>query len=121
MYSREAIRAGDLDRKIAIEALAPPVDDGMRSKPGGWFGVAERWAALTPLSGAERVAAAENAAFQTLKFRVRRDAVTRSISPKSYRLVYRDETFDVQEVQEVGKSGFDLLVTGRADGSAAAA
>jgi SPP1 family predicted phage head-tail adaptor len=110
------ITAGRLDRRITIQVKGPAVDDGLRAKPSGWLDVAQRSAELTVLSGAERVAAAENAAFQTLKFRVRRDSLTAAIGPKSHRLIYRGEPYDVQEVQEVGKSGFDVLVTGRGDG-----
>jgi head-tail adaptor len=109
------IAAGRLDRRIIIEVKGPAADDGMRAKPSGWLGVGKRWAGLTPLSGAERVAAAENAAFQTLKFRVRRDSLTVTIGPKSHRVIYRGEPYDVQDVQEVGKSGLDLLVAGRGD------
>jgi SPP1 family predicted phage head-tail adaptor len=111
------IAAGRLDRRIIIEVKGPAADDGTRAKPSGWLEVGKRWAELTPLGGAERVAAAENVAFQTLKFRVRRDSLTIGIGPKSHRIVYRGEPYDVQDVQEVGKSGFDLVVTGRGDGA----
>jgi head-tail adaptor len=110
------IAAGRLDRRIIIEAKGPAVDNGLRSEPSGWLECGKRLAEMTPLSGAERVAAAENAAFQTLKFRVRRDSLTATIGPKSHRLLYRDQPYAVQEVQEVGKSALDLLVTGRGDG-----
>lgn len=109
------MKAGKLDRRVTILGMGPATDDGLRVKAGGWFKLYDRWAELTPLTGAERVAAAENAAFETLKFRVRRDQKTILIGPKTNRLIYRGEPFDIQAVQEVGREALDLLVTGRAD------
>lgn len=110
------MRAGTLDRRIAIEAKGMPVDDGMRSKDGEWEEIGKRWAALTPLSGAERVVAAENAAVATLKFRVRHDSLTAILDPAQHRIVYDGTAYDLKDVSEVGRrEGYDLLVTGRAD------
>lgn len=103
-----------------IEVKGPSTDDGTRSVTGGWFEAGGRWASLTPLTGAERVAAAENAAVETLKFRVRRDSLTTGIGPGTHRLQYNDRAYDIQAKQEVEKHAFDLLVTGRADQPATA-
>jgi head-tail adaptor len=110
------MRAGQLDRRIAILTVEPAVDDGMRSKPGGWAEIAKRWAALTPLTGAERVVAAENAAVETLKFRVRRDSLTVVIKPGTHRIAYLELPYDIEAKLEYGRDGFELLVTGRSDG-----
>jgi head-tail adaptor len=93
--SNRAMKAGKLDRRVTIEGMGPATDDGLRVKPGGWFKLYDRWAELTPLTGAERVAAAENAAFETLKFRIRRDQKTILIGAKTNRLIYRGEPFDI--------------------------
>lgn len=109
------MRAGQLDRRISILAVGETVDDGMRSKPGEWAEIAKRFAELTPLSGAERVVAAENAAVETLKFRVRRDSLTDSLNPADHRIGYRGRSYDLTSKNEVARQGYDLLVTGRAD------
>lgn len=112
------MRAGAMDRRIAILAIGETVDDGMRAKPGEWVETAKRWAELTPLSGAERVVAAENAAVETLKFRVRRDSLTVTLDPALNRIGYGGRTYDLTDRQEVGRHAFDLLVSGRADAGA---
>lgn len=110
-----SVGAGRLDRRLKIEVMGPEINDGLGPKPGGWLALCTRWAELTPLSGAERVAAAENAAFETLKFRIRRDSVTEAIGPKTHRVRYNRRTYDIQGRLEVGKRALDLLVAGRAD------
>lgn len=113
------MRAGNLNRRIAILAIGASVDDGLRVLPGGWEEIGKRWAELTPLSGAERVVAAEKEAVETLKFRVRRDALTSAIAPGTHRIGYGARTYEVQDKQEVALAGFDLVVSGRSDGGAA--
>lgn len=110
------MRTGTLDRRITIQAKGPPVDDGMRTKDGEWVEIGNRWAALTPLSGAERVVAAEKEAVSTLKFRVRRDSLTKSLNPALHRIVYLGVAYDLKDVAEFERQGIDLLVEGRADG-----
>jgi head-tail adaptor len=86
-----ALKPGDLDHRITIEALGPEVDDGMRVKPGGWFEVGRVFAGVSPLSGGERIAAGENAAFQLQKFRIRRPKAF-TITAKQNRLIYASRT-----------------------------
>jgi hypothetical protein len=66
------MRAGALDRRITIEVMGPATDDGTRVKPGEWLDLGPAPPQVSPLSGGERIAAGENAAFRTLKFRLRR-------------------------------------------------
>lgn len=109
------IAAGKLDRRITIEVIGPATDDGMRSKPGGWLKLCDRWAALMPLTGAERVAAAEKSAVVTQRFRIRRDS---SFTPNAsaYRIRYAGQIYDLVLVQEVGKSAWELTGTAAGDG-----
>jgi head-tail adaptor len=109
------VEAGRFDRRVIIEKKAAAVDDGMRAKPGGWFEHCRRWANLMPQMGVEKVAAAENAAFETLRFRLRRDSATIVIAAGTHRLLYRERPYDIQNVAEIGKDQIELIVTGRAD------
>lgn len=111
---RSLMQAGLLDRTITIEQLAPATDDGMRVKPAGWMLLCTRKAALEPLSGSEKLAAAEKSAFQTLKFRIRRPKFT--IDPKLHRIVYRGLACDIAVVEEVRRDELNLTATARADG-----
>jgi head-tail adaptor len=112
------INAGRLDRRITIERLGPKVDNGLRVENGGWFEVCERFAALQPLSGAERVVAAENAAVRTQKFRIRRPA-SFTLEPGSYRLRYGGLPYDITDVQEVDRGWLDVVGTARAESATA--
>lgn len=108
------INAGRLDRRITIEKMGPATDDGLRVKEGGWLEVCRRFAALQPLSGAERVVAAENSAMRTQKFRIRRPKAF-AIEPKTFRFWYGGLPYNLTDVQEIDRSWLDLIGTTRAD------
>lgn len=108
------MQAGRLDRRIRIEEIGLEVDDGLRTKPGGWFKLHECWAELVPLSGAEKMAAGEGAAFRTLKFRIRRPRSVRAIAAKD-RLVYDNQVHDIAAAFPVGRDGLEILCVARAD------
>lgn len=109
------MKAGKLDRRVTIEVMGPATDDGLRAKAGGWFKLCDRWAALSPLGGAERIAAGEGAAFQMQKFRFRRSA-SLTITPDRHRLRYRGQIFDIVAVEEAsGKEAWDVTASARAD------
>lgn len=110
------INAGRLDRRITIERMGPSTDDGLRVKEGDWFEVGKRFAALQPLSGAERVVAAENAAVRTQKFRIRRPKAF-NIDPKTHRFWYGGLSYNITDVQEIDRAWLDLVGTARADAS----
>jgi SPP1 family predicted phage head-tail adaptor len=107
------MQAGRLDRRITIEEIGAATDDGLRSKPGGWLPLIKCFAQLLPLTGAERIAAGENAAFQTQIFRVRRYASV-AITSKN-RIVYGRRVYDIVEVREVDRDGYDLVGVARSD------
>lgn len=52
------MRAGDLRHRILFQKLVPGVDpETQEPLPGVWVDVAKLWAAVTPLSGREFIAA----------------------------------------------------------------
>jgi SPP1 family predicted phage head-tail adaptor len=65
--------AGEFDRRILLQRRTE-LDDGLATVPGGWSDIATVWAKLIPMSGKEMLAAAENAAFANVRFKIRRDS-----------------------------------------------
>lgn len=106
--------AGALDRRITLQAISASTDDGMRVVPGGWDNLCDVFAGLSPLSGGEKIAAGEVAAFQMQKFRVRKPKAF-TVGAGQNRIVYAGTTYDITEVQEVGRDSLDLIATARAD------
>lgn len=108
------MEAGRRDRRIRIEYPGPEVDDGLRTKLGGWLKLCDRWAEYAPLNGAERVAAAEKAGFTTLKFRFRKPIAVGPISTV-HRVVYRSKNYDIISVLELDREDLEVVCVSRSD------
>ncbi len=65
--------AGEFDRKITLQRMTE-ADDGFATAPSDWANIATISAKLIPMSGKEMLAAAENAAFANVRFKIRRDS-----------------------------------------------
>lgn len=108
------MEAGRRDRRIRIEYQGPEVDDGLRSKPGGWLLFSRRWAQFVPLTGSERMAAAENAGSRTLKFRFRKPKSKGPITT-AMRLIYREAFHDIISVLDLERDEVEVMCVGRSD------
>jgi SPP1 family predicted phage head-tail adaptor len=103
------IRAGSLDRRIAIEARTiSRRQDG--SEVIGWSSVGETWAQVTPLKGQERYNAGAEQPEYDFKIRIRwREGLSSGM-----RVVLDGRILDIKSVLEVGRrEGLDLLCSGQ--------
>lgn len=93
------MRAGQLDRRITIQQFATS-PDSFGQPIETWTDVAVVWAQITAESGGESYAAEQRTAKQVVTFTVRYRA---GIRPKSHRVVYDGEIYDVENVEEIGR------------------
>jgi SPP1 family predicted phage head-tail adaptor len=98
--------AGEFDRRILLQRRTE-LDDGLATVPGGWSDIATVWAKLIPMSGKEMLAAAENAAFASVRFKIRRDSNWSDLNATD-RLMFEDKAHDMVSVRSEGR-GFYLI------------
>lgn len=72
--------AGEFDRKITLQRKLTS-DDGYSTVDNEWRNIcAPIWAKFIPVSGKEILAAAENAAFANVRYKIRRDSLWSDIN-----------------------------------------
>lgn len=73
--------AGKLDRRVSIMRLGAESDDGYTtSQP--WIEIGTRWASFSPQVGKEAIEAAGKDGVEAVRFRMRHDSLTRTITEK---------------------------------------
>ena len=89
--------AGDFDRRITLQRLGLPVDDGFTKAPGAWSPLATVWAQLVPYQrpSKEHVAAGEYSAESYIIWRIRKDRVWADLNAKD-QLVYRGVVHNIR-------------------------
>lgn len=108
------MRAGQLDRRVTIEAVTRTTDPAGQATET-WAPVATVWAAVWQLSATERAARPQTAAEETRRFRIR---WTRAWTPTpgDHRIVYAGRVFDIQGVAEIGRrEGWEITATAKVD------
>ena len=107
--------AGELDRRITLQR-ASETEDGYGTVTGDWADIATVWAKLMPMSGAERLAASENAAFANVRFKIRKSSDVSDLNAKD-RLVFDSVTHNIANVRQEGRSFLVIDAVARADNS----
>jgi SPP1 family predicted phage head-tail adaptor len=107
--------AGKLDRRVTLQRQGAETDNGYGPVPGAWAELAEVWAEMMPLSGAERIAAAENAAYANVRFRIRKSSTVDSLNA-SDRLLFDGLAHDIANVRLDGRAYIIVDATARGDG-----
>lgn len=105
--------AGQLDRKITLQRRTE-ADDGYATAPSGWENIARVSAKLIPMSGKEMLAAAENAAFANVRFKIRRDSSWSDLNAAD-RLLFDDLPHDIISVRQEGRGFFLIDAVARGD------
>jgi head-tail adaptor len=99
------MRIGKLDRRVRIERMGIPVDDGYTSRPAGWLPLAEIWCNVAPVSGREAASSNQTDAFALTKFTIRWSTMVADINPKD-RLEYppgSEAHYDIKSAIEIGR------------------
>jgi len=105
------VTAGKLDRRIIIER-ATFVLDAFGAAIPSWDEVATVWAEVTPISDAERWAAAEIAATVTTRFRIRWGV---GVTVQD-RIRFEGRLYDISGTKEVGRRQWqELTASARAE------
>lgn len=108
------MNAGQRDRRITIEAIGPAVDDGVRTKPGGWLKLYDRWAQLLPGGGGERAGAGEIAGVGRRQFRFLRSR-SKPLPTTAMRLVFDGQLHDIVDVVTVDRHEVEVTCVVRTD------
>jgi SPP1 family predicted phage head-tail adaptor len=110
------VRAGRLDRQITIEAVTyTTADDG--SQVESWATLTTCFAQRETQSAIERFAAAQTVAEVDTLWRIRwNNDLMQVLSPKLHRIVYRDQTYNILGLVEIGrKEGVHVPCKSRGD------
>jgi SPP1 family predicted phage head-tail adaptor len=108
--------AGELDRKITLQRQGADFDNGLGTEPGEWATLASVWAKLMPMSGAERLAALENAAFASVRFLIRKSSDVEDLNAKD-RLLFNTVAHNIVNVREDGRAFLVIDAVARGDGA----
>lgn len=110
------MNASQRDRRIRIEAIGPAVDDGVRTKPGGWLKLYDRWSQLMPDIGSERASAGEVAGVGRRRFRFLKSRSQR-LPTSADRLVYPidGQIHDIIDVVLVDRDAVEVTCLVRID------
>lgn len=93
------MRIGSMDRRIVLQRLIATGVTDLNEAVTDWQAFATVWAALTPLSEAERVEAAKKTATRSIRFRVRwRDDVD-----ETARILHDGLAYEITGVREIGR------------------
>ena len=101
--------AGELDRRITLQRQGAETDDGYTTLPGAWEDLADVWAKLMPLAGAEKVAALENAGSARRKFKVRKSTAIADLNAKD-RIEYPIGSENYHDIVDVAPLGRAFLI-----------
>lgn len=96
------MRAGLLDRRVSIQRQGEPIDDGVTTVPGGWIEVGTRKAQVIRSRGREVFENLGRESEVPVTFVMRSDTLTRSITVTD-KIVFEEQSFDIQSVQEIGR------------------
>lgn len=108
------VGAGALDRRITIQVRTDTSVDGQTLT--SWTNLAEVAASLTPTGGTEMYVAGQRMANDIIRWRIRwREDI--ALSSKMHRIVFHGLTYDITNVNEVGRRAFwDVDGIARAQG-----
>lgn len=108
------MKAGDLDRRIAIERATETQDD-FGEPIQTWATLATVWASKEDIRDTERFMAQQVGAEVTTRFQIRYSATVASVNPKD-RVVYDGRVYDIAGVKEIGRrEGLEITAVARAD------
>ncbi|XUU60645.1 head-tail adaptor protein [Erythrobacter sp. HA6-11] len=104
------MRAGKLDRVVAIERRGPAQHDGRSRKPGPWGTVGKRRASVQPARGRETQEAEGRSGQQPMSFWFRYDRVTSSVTEQDS-LVHEGRRYEITAPpMEVGRrEGIEVI------------
>lgn len=105
--------AGQFDKRITLQQ-PQTADDGYATEANGHLDIATVWAKLIPISGAERIAAGQEAAFRKLRFKIRRDSLWSELN-EAWQIQFEGKPYDIDAVQSEGRGFYLLDVSGRGD------
>jgi SPP1 family predicted phage head-tail adaptor len=109
------MQAGKLDRRVTLQREGVETDDGYSTQPGAFEMLADVWARLVPLTGAERATADETAAYGKINIEIRKDSSWADLNAKD-RFVLGAQTCDIVNVTEPRRGYLFVEGVARADG-----
>lgn len=107
------MRAGKRDRMVQFLRQST-TRDSMGGPVDIWPQIGCAWAERMDVSDGERWQAAEVSALITTRFRVLRNLLTATLTPKD-RLSCAGRIYDIQGIKEMDRAGFEITANARAD------
>lgn len=115
-----SIRAGDLDRRIAIQTPDPGEVDAAGARIPSWNDVGTVWANYRPVRDSERMASGSVTASIMARFQIRWSIAMSQIDER-HRLLFDGRIFDIVAVKEIGRrEGLEISATAGAERGPAA-
>lgn len=104
------MNAGKLDRRITIQRLGTPSDDGFTTNPGALVDYARRWASWKPETGREGPENKGREAYARGKFHVRYDSVTADLNATDV-ILFSGRVWNITSLVELGRlEGVEIAV-----------
>lgn len=105
--------AGKLDRRITIQRLGTPTDDGFTTSPGALANYAVRWASWKPSTGREGPENMGREAYASGSFHVRRDTLTADLNETDV-VLFSGKVWNITSLMEIGRGdGVEIAVVAK--------
>lgn len=105
--------AGKRDRRIVLQR-ATSTKNGLNEDVKQWSALGTRWAEKLDVSDGEQLRAAQMGATITTRFRVLRDSLTATLTPRD-RIVLGSLVYEITGIKEIDPDGLEITTTARPD------
>lgn len=96
------MRPGRMDRRVVLQRQIEPQNEYGEVEPI-WTDQMSVWAQVQPIRGSERFQAEGLQTEATTEFLLRYSPTVAAMTPKNWRIVYKEQHYDIEEVQELGR------------------
>jgi head-tail adaptor len=105
--------AGNRDKRVTLQR-ALTTKNALNEDVKTWGAIGKRWAEKLDVSDGEQLRAAEVGATITTRWRVLRETLTRTLTPRD-RIVFGSVVYEITGIKDLGNVGFELTTTARPD------
>lgn len=108
-----SIPAGARNRRITLQR-ALTTKNALNEDVRTWGTIGKRWAEKLDVSDGEQLRAAQMGATITTRFRVLRDSLTATLTPRD-RIVLGSLVYEITGIKEIDPDGLEITTTARPD------
>lgn len=108
-----SLPAGARNRRITLQR-ALTTKNALNEDVKTWGTIGKRWAEKLDVSDGEQLRAAQMGATITTRFRVLRDSLTATLTPRD-RIVLGSLVYEITGIKEIDPDGLEITTTARPD------